>query len=489
MSNMSEKQLLILTIGVAVLLTGGLLFLVYQDREEVQSVETEITALESRLQAAEIEVRKIPKRESKVLTYRAVEPRELAVLPTEQHIAEFHRQLSGFLSTAGMKFQELPESSPEDSELAKGIRVTRNRLKGLGDAAAILKFMNMIENDPRLIAVKGFKVDAGEQDRDDPEAPILHEVEIELETYHYQPAKGAIKREHIPGAEQRLEDPDMRREIASFQPERPDTYVLRPAVGRRDPFVDPRRAKEEIDPEAQRKLFESEEGTVIELENLYREVTELLEQEQALETQGDLFRLDRIRRVIDEKINNLRARMEHVGVNKAVTIAALQARMDVLQENLGRLRTSRAPKDVVVTRVVAENVHQELKGHFEKGEYQQIDALGQSWMSFLRGKDVMPEAQSILDEIQVLRDRAKILGEFAGMNFDIAGRIIDRENAARSVVRINGKYLRVGDTADDKGLVKISEIHGDHVLFGYKGEAIRRACDCERKPSTGSKRN
>ena len=480
MSNMSEKHLLILTIGVAVVLTGGLLFLVYQDREEVESVENEIAALESRLQAAEIEVRKIPKREDKVLQFRAVEPRELAVLPTEQHIAEFHRQLSGFLSTAGMRFQELPESSPEDSELAKGIRVTRNRLKGLGDAAAILKFINMIENDPRLVAVKGFKIEAGEADRDDPEAPIIHEVEIELETYHYRPGKGAIKREHIPGAEQRLEHPDMRRAIASFQPERPDTYILRPAVGRRDPFVDPRRAKEEIDPEAQREQFESEEKVVIELENLYREITELIEKEKALEAEGDLFRLDRIRRVIDDKINNLRARMEQVSVTKTVSIAALQARMDVLQENLGRLRTTRPQSEVVVTRIVAENVHDELKGHFDEGEYEQIDALGQSWMSFLRGKKVMPEAEPIIEGIQGLRDRAKVLGEFDAMIFDIAGRIIDRERAERSVVRINGKYLRQGDTADDKGLVKIAAIHADHVLFDYKGEKIRRACDCDK---------
>ena len=41
MSNLSEKQLLILTIAVAVVLTGGLLFLVYQDREEVSSIENE----------------------------------------------------------------------------------------------------------------------------------------------------------------------------------------------------------------------------------------------------------------------------------------------------------------------------------------------------------------------------------------------------------------------------------------------------------------
>jgi len=60
------------------------------------------------------------------------------------------------------------------------------------------------------------------------------------------------------------------------------------------------------------------------------------------------------------------------------------------------------------------------------------------------------------------------------MVFAIAGRIIDRQNAARSVVNINGKYLRIGDTVDSKGHVKVSEIHSGHVVFHFKGEAIRR---------------
>ncbi|MDA1194837.1 MAG: hypothetical protein O2894_06600 [Planctomycetota bacterium] len=483
MANLSEKQLLVLTISVAILLTGGLLFLVYQDRTEVETIESEISGLDSRLQTAEMEVRKIPTREDKVLQFRAVEPRELAVLPTEQHIADFHRQLSGFLSTAGMKFQELPESSPEDSELAKGIRVTRNRIKGLGDANAILKFINSIENDPRLVAVKGYKVQAGEPDRDDPEATIIHEVEIELETYHYRPGKASINREHIPGGEERLQDPKMRATIAAFQPERPDTYVLRPAVGRRDPFVDPRRAREFIDPDAERAEFEAQEKIVVELESSYRDVTEILEKEKALESAGDLFRLDRIRREIDDKINNLRARVEQVSVTKAVSVTALQARIDVLDENLGRVRTSRAPKEVVVTRIVAEKVIEEIREKFESGKYAEIDSLGQSWVSFLRGKEVMPEAQPVLEEIRLLRDRAKVLAEFGVMTFKIGGRIVDRENPARSVVQINGKYLRVGDPIDGKGLVRLLEIGLDSVAFGYKDETIRRGVDSDGRGS------
>ncbi|MDJ0522992.1 MAG: hypothetical protein QNJ90_13060 [Planctomycetota bacterium] len=474
MSNLSERQLLIMTIAVAVLLTGGLLYFVFSDRDEIEGIEEEIAALDTRLQAAEIERRKIPAREDKVLQFRAVEPRELAVLPTEQRISDFHRNISSFLSAAGIGFQELPESSPEDSELAKGIRVTRNKLKGRGVSASILKFINMIENDPRLVSIKGFKVQGGDVDRDAPEADVLHDFELELETYFYRPSKGGIKREHIPGAEERLQDPKMRAAIAAFQPERPDSYVLRPAVGRRDPLVDPRRKAETIDPAELEEQFQREEAIVVELENAYREIAEMLEKEKALERVGDLFRLDRIRREIDSKINDLRARMEHVAVTKSVQIAELTARIDIILENVNRMRSSRAPREVIVTRVVAEKVYEELKELFDAGSYQEIDDLGRNWVGFLRSKEVMAEAEPILEQIQILRDKGKVLGEFATMHFEITGVIVDHENPARSIANVNGKSVRAGDPVDGKGLVTVGAITRHSVSFEYKGEVINR---------------
>ncbi len=475
MSNLSERQLLVLTISVAVLITGGLLYLVFTDRDEIDGIEEEISGLDTRLQAAEIERRKIPAREDKVLQFRAVEPRELAVLPTEQRISDFHRNISSFLSSAGISFQELPESSPEDSELAKGIRVTRNRLKGRGVASSILKFVNMIENDPRLVAVKGFKIQAGDTDRDAPEADIEHEFELELETYFYRPSKGDIRREHIPGAEERLQDPTMRAAIAAFQPERPDTYVLRPAVGRRDPLVDPRRKAETVDPAELEEQFQREEEIVVELENRYREIAEYLEKEKALESVGDLFRLDRIRREIDAKINDLRARMEHVSVTKAVQIAELAARIDIIQENLNRMRSGRAPQEVIVTRPVAEKVLEELTELFAAGKFLELDELGRNWVGFLRSKTVMEEAKAVLEQIKTLREKGKVLGEFGTMHFEISGVIVDHENPARSLGNVNGKSVRAGEPVDGKGLVTVERITRAAVFFRYKGEVIQRA--------------
>jgi hypothetical protein len=486
-SKLSERQRLVLTISVSVLLTGVLLFLVFSDRSEIQACEEEIDALDARLQAAEIERRKIPGREKEVLIFRAVEASELAVLPSQQRIADFHRNLSTFLSAADMRFQELPESEEEDSDLAKGIRVTRNKLKGRGDSTSILKFVNMIENDPRLVAVKGLKISAGDLDRDDPGAPVLHDVEIALETYYYRPSKAGIRREHIPGAERRLQDPELRAAIAAFQPERPDTYVLRPAVGRRDPLVDPRRSREKVDPEERERQWQREETVVIDLETRYRAIAEKMEQEKALGVHGDLFRQDRLARQVNAEINELRTRLEHTLHTKAVQLPELQARVEIVVENLNRARGRRVEKDLVVTRPVAAGVLKELKEHFENGEYEALANLGTGWTSFLRGKQVTPEAQPVIAEIRALREKATILGEFEAMVWNISGLIVNKERPERSLAVINGARVRMGDRMDADGEVTVESISTGYVEFSYKGETIQvaltgRGADAKRAP-------
>jgi len=253
-SKLSERQRLVITIIVTVLLTGGLLALIVKDRSEIDTTNDEIASLDARIQVAEVEIAKTKTREDNVLVYRAVEERELAVLPTKQAIANFHRDLSTFLAQAGLTFQELPESTPTESSLAKGIFVTRTVLTCEGVSFSLLKFLNMIENDERLVAVKGLKVKAGvRRRRSEDDGPLLHDVEVHLETYFYNPDTRAVQRNKIAGEEARLQDDTLREAIASFQPERPDSYVLRPATSRRDPMIDPRQAQPSLDREARRR--------------------------------------------------------------------------------------------------------------------------------------------------------------------------------------------------------------------------------------------
>ena len=81
MAKLTEKKRLLLTIGVAVALTGGLTALIFSDRSEIETLQSDIEELDTRIAAADVEIRKTREREDKVVVFRAVEARELAVLP------------------------------------------------------------------------------------------------------------------------------------------------------------------------------------------------------------------------------------------------------------------------------------------------------------------------------------------------------------------------------------------------------------------------
>ena len=472
MSKLTERQRLVLTIAVSVVLTGALVALVFNDRNEIEQIEEEITGIEQRITAADIEIRKIPDREDKVLTFRAVEDRELAVLPTQQKIADFHRNLSTFLMAANIKFQELPESSPEPSELAKGIMATRNKIKGKGDAASILTFLNMIENDPRLVAVKGFNMQAGDRGRAVTKDDLLHELELELETYFYAPERGGMQRVHIPGAEGRLQEQKLKEAIAAFQPERPDTYVLRPSASRRDPLVDPRKARRRVDPKELEEQYKKEQEVVDEIEAAYREIAELVEKEKAHGIAGKLFIQDRIRKEIDKLVNALRARLEHIRDMKEVLIPELQVKVEEVQESLDAVSSRRPEQDVRVTREVAQRVLDQMQKHFDEGNFTEIVKLGNSWTTFLQGKKTLSEAQPILGDINKLRERAKKLHEFQAYGFRVTGVIVHHKDPYRSMAVVNDERVQVGDVIKDRGGARVERIERRQVFFDYQGEVI-----------------
>lgn len=487
MKKLTERQRLITTILTSVALSGGLMAFVYTDRAEIDEINAEIEGLDSRISAAAIEEAKIPDREEKVLVFRAVEDRELAILPTEQKIADFQRGLSTNLAAAGLRFTELPESSPEDSELARGIRSTRVKLKGGGDAASILKFINMIENDPRLVAVKGFRITAGDRPEKDSTQPVVHELELELETYFYRPerTKDVL---HIPGAEKRLQEPRVQEAILAFQPERPETYVLRPAASRRDSLVDPRQQKAK-DSGVDEEQWAREEAIVADLEARHRDISEKIEMERAYERTGDLFRFDRMRREIDELSNDLRTRLEQARELKSVLLPELVGRLEKLAESLEEMRGARPVRDMVVTRTVADEFRRELEADLANGAYGDMTSKGSAWVNFLRGKQIEPEARALMEQIEALMQKGRIHGEFHALTLKVTGTIVHEEDAARSLAVVNNRYVRVGDVLDDGGDLTLVGISVVDVVFRYQGETIRlstRSDDKRAAPDAAS---
>ena len=475
MSKLTEKKRLLLTIGVTVALTGGLVALIFNDRGEIATMSGEIEELDGRIASADVEIRRTHDREDKVVVFRAVEARELAVLPDQQKIAEFYRNLSKFFVAADLKFRELPESHSVESDLAKGIYVTRNQVECQGDSAALLKFLNMVENDPRLVSIKGLKVEASEgRGARDPDATPLHDITVHLESYFYNPANLGFKAVVIPGEEQRLQDPAVKDAIAAFQPERPDSYVLRPSASRRDPLVDPRERRRKVDEGAAAEEFSRQEKVVVELETSLRDISEMHEQLKALLLSGELFKADRLQGEIDGKVNELRGRLTQVQQMKTVTNATLVVRVQIVQERIDEFLGRRVPRETTVTRSVAEKTLSELKAYFEKHEFTQVAALGSAWADYLKGKEVDVDARPVLQELLTIRGRARILSEAEGFLITVTGTVVNEADPTQSAAMVNGVRVRIGDPIDDKKEITVHRVFRGGVEFSYQGEVFQR---------------
>src|SRR5207247_2514454 len=175
------------------------------DRQEIDDTQEKIEELDTQISAADVEIKKTKDREDKVIVFRAVASRELEILPQKQQIADFHANLTTFLTQAGAKLTKIPENSPKESELARGVYVTPNTIECEADSASLLRLVNQIEIDPRLVSVVGLKVHGGTRAKD-ADHPTMHKVSLNLETYFYNPP-ATQKRVQIPNEEARLDDP------------------------------------------------------------------------------------------------------------------------------------------------------------------------------------------------------------------------------------------------------------------------------------------
>jgi hypothetical protein len=316
----------------------------------------------------------------------------------------------------------------------------------------------------------------------------MHDVTVHLESYFYNPTNLGFKPVTISGEEQRLQDVAVKDAITAFQPERPDTYVLRPSASRRDPLVDPRQKREKVDEEAAQGEYDRQEKVVLELESGLRDIGELHEQLKALLLSGELFKADRLQGEIDTKVNELRARLSQVLQMKVVTNPTLSARALAVQERIDEFLGRRVPRESTVTRKVAENTLFELKSYFEKREFSQVGSLASAWSEYLKGKQVDSDARAVLEEISQLRGRARILAEADGFVITITGTIVDEQDASRSMAMVNGVRLHVGDSVDDKKEIHVHRVLRGGVEFLFQGEVFfRERNNGGTKPKAGAK--
>jgi Tfp pilus assembly protein PilO len=165
-NRLSEKQLLILTIAVTALLTGGLGFLVWNDLQTIDEEQEKVTQIRAMIQTAESEIARIPGREFQVIADREIADKEVSFLPGETEIENFWEFLESFAEESGVRISEIASTM---SAAKKGRGASKSTIQSVPQILSLrattdefLRFINLIENFDRVINVMEYRISSGE---------------------------------------------------------------------------------------------------------------------------------------------------------------------------------------------------------------------------------------------------------------------------------------------------------------------------------------
>lgn len=473
MSRLSEKQLLILTVGVAVLLAAGLGFLIWRDFKAVGDEERRIEELKAQIQTADQEIAQIPAREYRVIANREIAEKEVAFLPEDSEIETFWDVLERFAAESGVSISEIAPTDARGSSAGKGpIQSVAQVLSLRGSIDQFLRFINLVENYERIINVVEYSVGAGEVA---PDGKALHGIRLALTTFTYS-RKIANTIVSIPQYEKKAEQPEVKKWLSRIKIQEKETYQLRTVLNRRDPFVNVRR-KVEAGPNEDPGDRQLQEAMI---ENLVENIETLnqgLEIEEHLLKMKDLFRLSQQKKDNQAQFQQLSRLIEQVQRDNLITVPGLLERFrnEVLvpYQDIQKRLSERDPSEPKLSASQVEEWRAKVAAAFEERDWRKVEDLVRAFMDLSKNGDwVEDDARDGVVTIADMLRRGRVIQKFEKRAIKITAILFSPNNVSLAV--INGKQLGEGDALDGDGRVVVAEIGENYVIFETEGVEIRK---------------
>lgn len=474
MGRFSEKQLTIMTAVVAVVITGLFAALVVKDLGTIEEEKATIEQKQNEIQAAGVEVKKMPGRELDVIVFREIVKRDSAILPDESDINKFINVIGEFEKASGVVVTQVQGLANRDRSKSKdAIIEIPMKLKVIGSMDQFLKFVNYFENYDRFVSITGFTV--GPSNDVGPGGEPLHSINLELMTCQYNPKGSAVTRVEIPNYERRIQDPAVQQRIKQAKVALIERYPLKPRIQRRDPMVDPREveAAPEDPTEAPEARFKRENAL---LEKLVLEVSLLKDDvkvEEQLREERDYMRLPAVSKNIDRKMGEIELAISNVLTLRKVTIPEVKERFigEVVQP-YEKIKEQRDTPNVaiVVPRRQVEDLLGKMREQFDARNYKDVLTAFEGFQRMTEGRELAPDAQPLKAEVEQLAQTAQMIKRFEDEHLDIDGVVIDPVKTSFAI--INGQILAEGEAVDTEGRVRIHKIRTDQIDFEYHGIVI-----------------
>jgi Tfp pilus assembly protein PilO len=463
---MTPRNKWIATIAGGVLLACSFGYLIYDEYGKIDAARVEVAGIRSNIESSRKLIEGTGALEREVIVLRELSEVMKKILPDTDDVNNLVRTFQKFSEESGVRISGL-KKRPNDPRDKGDFTKVAYTLSLDADAFQFLDFLDLTENHRRFMCVPTFHITAATrtQAENDKNAQPAHKIQVDVETYVYEPQKDAKP--------VKIDNYDRKRDLLKGEIDRRkstlalSTYTYRGARGRRDPWIDPRvpvlgtgdsslTVAQQM--EIVEKLIERTKA-VLGLWDLFKAAdSPISELTTRAELETSLSQLDEdVRRVVDEKS------IRYVPSERKLKIEVVDA--------LGRLR-----KDLAKTEAEgpsANKLHEievAMSDHQQKGEYRLVLEAFQAVASQLALADKDPLRKPLVDRIREMASMAQTVLDFQKIDIKVGGVAVGDDGI--SSVLLNGKSVGVGDMLDKDLLVRT--IRPDEIEFVFRGIIFAR---------------
>ncbi len=478
--------------GTAVLGLGGFGHFTWTDMDRMEDLDQSTKMLEGKIRTADREIRTIPGLEDKVLILREQVKEYVTILPDDAEIHAFVNQLTRFETESGVVVTKLDDTQARQRRSARrpsssAFESITYKLTLRGTTQQLLTFMDLLENDyDRFVRIPTFKVQAFDDRQAGPkgsgEVSRQHSIDLELETYVYNPKKRGRGHVTIPNELRKLE---RLRDDGKLEVFASDVALVRHEIeaspNRRDPFVDPRALTSQIDEEERR----AQRDELDDLKSRFQVLRKALALE---EKETNLVKRMQVADKNNEFLSTLAADVNGRVDEQFFTVLELAKEFEtVVLGPVGQLQAERGGIDaaaVLSVRDIEQRVA-DMEKAARSREWGQVITLHDE-IKQLRARFTAPASlRPVSARAEELFLLASAHRAFDALELVFGGSVHYRDDPGKAVVIISGPSLGPNSLSFGPGEVvcdglSITRITSTEVVFDYSGYEISRRHGTDR---------
>lgn len=449
-------------IGIGVgggLAAVGLGALIYVQNGNINTSREEIGVLQGQIETSRKLIEGTNSLEREVIVLRELSATMRQILPDNEDVNNLVRTLQKFSEDSQVAISGLKKKDANVRDQGDFDKVAYT-LSLEADAFEFLDFLNLIESHSRFMRVPSFKIEAARRDQFEKEGIARHRIQVDVETYVYEPASGGHKVE--------VEGYDRKRDLLMGEIQRRRqglsvaTFDYRGPRGRRDPWIDPRvptggSEGSALSVQEQMDIVEDMSQRMVEVNGLWEEVNKAENVIVEMMTRADL----------EEKLVALEEEVRRIEADGSISyVPSLRRLQGEVLDPIASLReallvaSGRGP-----SRDTLKEILKSMERHQARAEYTLMLEAYEGLEDRLDLVESDPLRKPLVDRLRTLAFEARTVLDFENIDIEVTGlAIIEGEEP---VAVINGRSLGVGDMLNEE--LVVYGIRTGEIEFIFRG--------------------